>query len=62
MVDREDYFCEKCHSEFIIDLHLHEDVTEGDIKFCPFCGHEYDSEQLNLDETNFSDEFGEYEE
>jgi len=62
MVEREDFFCVKCHSEFVFDLTLHDDVTEGDIKHCPFCGHEYDSEQLNLDNPEFGDEFGDYEE
>lgn len=48
--------CENCHVELIVDLSLHEDITDEDIKFCPFCGHDYDVE-VNLDDTNFTDEY-----
>lgn len=53
--------CENCHVELIVDLSLHEDITDEDIKFCPFCGHDYDVE-VNLDDTNFTDEFKLYDE
>lgn len=60
--------CENCHLELIVDLSLrikdtllYEDITEEDIKFCPFCGHSYDIE-VNLDETNFTDEYKLYDE
>jgi len=60
-IDREDYFCDSCHTEFVIDLTLHEDISEEDVKHCPFCGSAYDNE-LNLDKPGFSDEFNEYDE
>ncbi len=60
-IDREDYFCDSCHTEFIFDLTLHEDISEEDVKFCPFCGADYDNE-LNLDKASFDDEFNEYDE
>ena len=53
--------CENCHIELVIDLSLHEDVLEDDIKFCPFCGHDYNVE-VNLDDTNFTDEYKLYDE
>tara|TARA_B100001113_G_C21068967_1_gene604693 strand:+ start:399 stop:587 length:189 start_codon:yes stop_codon:yes gene_type:complete len=54
-IDREDHFCDNCHSEFIIDMQLHEDIQPEDVKFCPFCGHEYDSEVLDLNNPEFGD-------
>lgn len=60
-IDREDYFCDSCHTEFIIDLTLHEDISEEDVKYCPFCGAAYDNE-LTLGEPKFTDEYNEYDE
>tara|TARA_B100001113_G_scaffold234295_1_gene192478 strand:+ start:1354 stop:1539 length:186 start_codon:yes stop_codon:yes gene_type:complete len=54
-IEREDYFCDNCHSEFIIDLNLHDDITEADVKHCPFCGHKYDSDILDLNKAEFGD-------
>jgi hypothetical protein len=53
--------CPSCHIEHVVDLSAHEDITEDDIKFCPFCGHDYDIE-VNLDDTNFTDEYKLYDE
>jgi len=53
--------CENCHVELTVDLSLHEDITEEDLKYCPFCGHDYDVE-VNLDDTNFTDEYKLYDE
>ena len=35
-VDREDYFCNNCHNEFIFDFNLNEGYSQEDIKCCPF--------------------------
>ena len=61
MIDREDFFCDECHMEFVIDLTLHDDITAEDIKHCPFCGNGY-SNELDMDEPNFTDEFNQYDE
>ena len=61
IIDIEDYFCDNCHTEFIFDVNLHEDLSTEDVKYCPFCGSAYDNE-LNLDKPKFSDEFNEYDE
>ena len=31
------------------------DFQPEDVKFCPFCGHEYDSEVLDLNNPEFGD-------
>ena len=36
-VDREDYFCNNCHNEFIFDFNLNEGYSQEDIKYCQFC-------------------------
>ena len=60
-IDREDFFCDECHMEFIIDLTIHDDVSAEDIKNCPFCGTPYDN-QVDLEKPNFTDEFNQYDE
>ena len=60
-IDREDFFCDECHMEFIIDLTLHDDVSAEDGKNCPFCGTPYDNQE-DLEEPNFTDEFNQYDE
>jgi len=53
-IDREDYFCGKCNNEIIIDLGINEDVSEEDIKFCPFCGASYNNE-MDVEGLDFGD-------
>ena len=47
--------------EFVIDLTLHDDITAEDIKHCPFCGNGY-SNEVDMNEPNFTDEFNQYDE
>ena len=53
-IEREDYFCGKCNNEIIIDLTINDDISEEDIKFCPFCGAEYNNE-MNVEGLDFGD-------
>tara|TARA_B100000575_G_C23077520_1_gene620706 strand:- start:645 stop:830 length:186 start_codon:yes stop_codon:yes gene_type:complete len=61
MIDREDFFCDECHMEFVIDLTLHDDITAEDVTHCPFCGNGYNNE-VDMNEPNFTDEFNQYDE
>ena len=51
-IDREDFFCDKCQNEMIIDFTINEDISEPDIKFCCLCGAKYDND-MDLDELGW---------
>ena len=53
-VDREDYFCNNCHNEFVFDFNLNEGFGQEDIKYCPFCGASYENE-MDIEELGFGD-------
>ena len=51
-IDREDYFCNNCHNEFVFDFNLNEGYGQEDVKYCPFCGASYENE-MDIDELGF---------
>ena len=59
MVQIEEYlendpvYCYNCDSEFIV---THVDNYEQDVQFCPFCGSEIESEQIEEEEDLFEDD------
>ena len=52
VVDKEEFFCNSCHNEFIYDMLANEDLGLEDIKFCPLCGAPYD-EDMDIDKLDF---------
>ncbi len=54
-ITQKDYYCNSCHSEFIFDVEINEDITEEEIRFCPLCGKSYDID-LDLKDINFEND------
>ncbi len=54
IVDKEEFFCNSCHNEFIFDLLANEDIGQEEILYCPLCGAKYD-EDMDLDKLDFGD-------
>ena len=54
VVEKEEFFCNSCHNEFIFDLLANEDIGQEEILHCPLCGAKYD-EDMDLDKLDFGD-------
>ena len=54
VVDKEEFFCNSCHNEFIFDMLANEDIAQEEILYCPLCGAQYD-EDMDLDKLDFGD-------
>ena len=53
VIDKEEMFCNSCHTEFVFDMLANEDIAPEDIKYCPLCGAPYD-EDMNIDDLEFA--------
>jgi len=52
VIDKEEFFCNSCHTEFVFDMLANEDIAPEDIKSCPLCGAKYDDD-MNIDKLDF---------
>lgn len=64
-VESQEFICDNCRSEIVIDFVQNEDIVEEDIRFCCFCGERYGRMVVNFDDMdmeNLSDDYSEFDE
>ena len=56
VIDKEEMFCNSCHTEFVFDMLANEDIAPEDIKYCPLCGADLNYDWDDEEEEEFDDE------
>lgn len=53
-IEQQEFICDNCRGEVVIDFTQNEDMVEEDIRFCCLCGERYGRMIVNFDEDDLS--------